>query len=61
LPAVNRERITAAAAGDPKYIELLHVATGKVLAVDVQGLRVVVGKDGKGLGRQRAPEKDGDY
>jgi hypothetical protein len=55
--------LTASVAGaaDAKYVKLVHAATGKVLAMDLEGLRVVLGKDGKGLGRQWALEKDGDH
>lgn len=54
-----------AAVADAKYVKILHVKTGKVLAVaddsDESGARAVLAKDGNSKARQWRLEKDGDY
>jgi hypothetical protein len=52
-------------AAEPKYVKLVHVDTGKVLAVaedsDEAGARAVLAKDEAGEARQWKLEKDGDH
>jgi len=54
-----------AGAADTKYVKLVHVATGKVLAVDDDseeaGAKAVLARDEGGQARQWALEKDGDH
>jgi hypothetical protein len=56
---------TAAAAADPPYGKLVHVETGKVLAVannsDEAGAKTVLARDDGSRGQQWAFVKDGDY
>jgi Ricin-type beta-trefoil lectin domain-like len=59
--------LTASAGGaaEAKYVKLVHVDTGKVLAVDDDsdeaGARAVLAKDEAGEARQWKLEKDGDH
>lgn len=50
---------------DSKYVKILHVKTGKVLAVDKDsdeaGARAVLAPDDNSKARQWELEKDGDY
>jgi hypothetical protein len=54
-----------AAAADAKYVKLVNVSTGKVLAVadnsDEAGAKAVLAKDDGGKGQQWKLEKDGDH
>ncbi len=54
-----------AAAADAKYVKLVNVNTGKVLAVaddsDEAGAKAVLAKDTGAKGQQWKLEKDGDY
>jgi hypothetical protein len=54
-----------AAAADAKYVKLVNVNTGKVLAVadnsDEAGAKAVLAKDDGSKGQQWKLEKDGDY
>ncbi len=54
-----------AAAADAKYVKLVNVSTGKVLAVadnsDEAGAKAVLAKDDGSKGQQWKLEKDGDY
>ena len=54
-----------AAVADAKYVKILHVKTGKVLAVDKDsdesGARAVLAQDDNSEARQWKLEKDGDY
>ena len=54
-----------AAAADAKYVKLVNVNTGKVLAVadnsDEAGAKAVLAKDDGGKGQQWKLEKDGDH
>jgi hypothetical protein len=56
---------TAAATADPPYGKLVHVDTGKVLAVannsDEAGAKTVLARDDGSRGQQWAFVKDGDY
>lgn len=52
-------------AADAKFVKIIHVKTGKVLAVgqdsDESGARAVLAKDDNSEARQWKLEKDGDY
>ncbi len=52
-------------AADAKYVKIIHVKTGKVLAVDKDsdeaGARAVLAEDNNSKARQWKLEKEGDY
>jgi hypothetical protein len=55
----------SAAIADSKYVKILHVKTGKILAVDRDSeepaARAILSKDDNSKARQWKLEKDGDY
>lgn len=57
--------VAQAAADDAKYVKLVHVKTGKVLAVadnsDEAGAKAVLAKDDGSKAQQWTFEKDGDH
>jgi Ricin-type beta-trefoil lectin domain-like/Leucine Rich repeat len=65
LPTLTIVLAAPAAFADAKYVKIIHVETGKVLAVakdsDQSGARAVLAKDDNNKARQWKLEKDGDY
>src|SRR5688500_18652480 len=65
LAVVGCALLAAGVAAEDKYVKLVHVETGKVLAVaddsEDSGARALLAKDGDTEARQWKLEKDGEY